>query len=400
MRHSTFHIALVLGLVTAVGPLAIDMYLPALPSIGTALQTESSMVQLSLTLFVVGQGLGQVFFGSLSDLIGRKRPLYAGILMFVACSVGCALTNDIHSFLLFRLLAGFGASSGIVISRAVIRDLATGAEAAKLMALVMLVFSVSPLFAPPIGNLLTGLFDWRIIFWTTGLLGALSLILVKFLLSETNPAQKVTLTKVHNMARSYRTLFRDRSFNACLMTTCCGVASFFNFITTSPFVFIEHFDFTPTQYSLFFPVIAAAYIGATQLVSKIAAKIGLNTVLYLSCIAFASLSSLSGLLTFVFDLPLAGQMFCLVISYACLGFVTPSAVILAMKPHGAIAGACSAAIGMMQFIFGGLFVSVLGLLPLTPHQLMFFGMALASACACAVVVTNRHHLDKDSPLFK
>ena len=400
MRHSTFKIALVLGLVTAIGPLAIDMYLPALPGIGTALQAEPNMVQLSLTLFAVGLGLGQVFFGSLSDLIGRTRPLYGGILIFFVCSIGCAITHDINAFLLFRLIAGFGASAGIVIGRAIVRDLATGAEAAKLMAAIMLVFSVSPILAPPIGNILSSLFDWRVIFWVTGTLGALSIVLVKLNLEETHTRQSITAAHLRSTITSYRTVFSDRSFVTCLMATSCGVASFFTFITTSPFVFIEKFHFTTTQYSLFFPVIAAAFIGATQLVGKLAAKHGLDKVLYLGSIAFAVLSSTGAVLTFAFNLPLAGQMLFLVVSYGCMGLVSPSAVILAMKPHPNIAGASSAAIGMMQFVFSGVFVSVLSALPITPHQLMFFGMALGSAISCVLVVSNRRYLDKESPLFK
>ena len=330
MRYSTFNIALVLGLVTAIGPLAIDMYLPALPSIGNALQAEPHLVQLSLTLFAIGMGLGQIFFGSLSDLIGRKRPLYVGILIFIVCSVGCALTANIDAFLLFRLLAGFGASAGIVIARAVVRDITTGAEAAKLMTLVMLVFSVSPLFAPPVGNLLTELYGWRVIFWTTGALGILGIILVKGLLTETNPGGKVTIKRVHSMMKSYQTLFRDRSFNTCLVATCAGIASFFTFITTSPFVFIEKFHFTPSQYSLFFPLVAASYIGATQVMGKVAAKVGLDKVLYLSAIAFATLSTAGGLLTLLIDLPFAGQIAFLIVTFASLGFLIPSATILAM----------------------------------------------------------------------
>ena len=400
MRYSTFKIALVLGLITAIGPLAIDMYLPALPSIGKALKAESHLVQLSLTLFAVGMGLGQIFFGSLSDLIGRKRPLYSGLLVFVVCSLGCALTDNIDVFLLLRLLAGFGASAGIVIARAVVRDIATGAEAAKLMTLTMLVFSVSPLFAPPVGNLLTEVYSWRAIFWTTCSLGVLGIVLVKGLLTETNPGGKITPKRVHSMMRSYRTLFRDPTFTTCLVATCAGITSFFTFITTSPFVFIEKFNFTPSQFSLFFPLVAASYIGATQVMGKVGAKVGLDKVLYLSAIAFATLSTTGALLTLSGDLPFAGQIAFLAMTFASLGFLIPSATILAMKPHGAIAGACSAAIGMMQFLCAGIFVSTLSTLPITPHQIMFIGIMLAGVVTCIVVVVNRRYLDTESSLFK
>ncbi|HEY8360412.1 MAG TPA: MFS transporter, partial [Ramlibacter sp.] len=147
MQNSFFRLALVLGLVSAVGPFAIDMYLPALPTIGQALGASPGAVQASLIVFFVALGLGQVVYGPVSDMFGRKPPLYFGLLLFLAGSIGCALAPTVEALIALRFVQGLGACAGMVVPRAVVRDLHTGADAARLMSLLMLVFSVSPILA-------------------------------------------------------------------------------------------------------------------------------------------------------------------------------------------------------------------------------------------------------------
>ena len=158
-------IAIVLGLLSAIGPFAIDMYLPALPSIGKDLRTDPATVQMSLLAFFVTMGLGQIVVGPISDMIGRKVPMYLGLGLFVLGSIGSALAPGIHWLIVFRLIQGFGACPGMVVPRAVVRDLHTGTEAARLMSLLMLVFSVSPILAPLTGSFVIQWFGWRAVFW-------------------------------------------------------------------------------------------------------------------------------------------------------------------------------------------------------------------------------------------
>ena len=156
-----FRLALVLGLLSAIGPFAIDMYLPALPAIGASLGAGIGAVQASLTVFFVALAAGQMVFGTLSDRFGRKPPLYAGLVLFALASVGCALATDIHTLVALRFVQGLGAAAGMAIPRAVVRDLHTGTDAARLMSLLMLVFSVSPILAPLAGSLAIALAGWR-----------------------------------------------------------------------------------------------------------------------------------------------------------------------------------------------------------------------------------------------
>lgn len=161
MPRSIARLAILLGLITAVGPFAIDIYLPALPTLGASLQASPAAVQMSLTVFFVIVGVCQLFYGPISDVFGRKPPIYAGLVIFAVGSIGCALAPTIETLIAFRALQAFGACAGMVIPRAIVRDLYTGHEAARLMALLMLVMSVSPILAPLAGSLIISLWSWR-----------------------------------------------------------------------------------------------------------------------------------------------------------------------------------------------------------------------------------------------
>jgi DHA1 family bicyclomycin/chloramphenicol resistance-like MFS transporter len=182
--------AIVLGLLAAIGPFAIDMYLPALPAISADLQASTAAVQLTLASFFVGFGASQLAYGPVTDMVGRKPPLYFGLSLYVLGSIGCGLSPSIGWLVFFRLLQGIGAASVMVVPRAVIRDLHTGVEATRLMALVMLVLSVSPILAPLIGGQVIHLFGWRSVFVPVTVAAGLALVLVATLLPETWPREK------------------------------------------------------------------------------------------------------------------------------------------------------------------------------------------------------------------
>lgn len=182
-----FRMALILGLLSAIGPFAIDMYLPALPAIGAALRADVGAVQWSLTAFFLALGVGQLVYGPVSDMVGRRPPLFFGLGLFTLASVGCALATDVHTLVLLRFVQGLGAAAGMVIPRAVVRDLHTGTEAARLMSLLMLVFSVSPLLAPLVGSGVIALAGWRGVFWVVAVAALAGLVLVQRALHETRP---------------------------------------------------------------------------------------------------------------------------------------------------------------------------------------------------------------------
>ncbi|MGB7645973.1 MAG: Bcr/CflA family efflux MFS transporter, partial [Pseudomonas fluorescens] len=212
MSRSIAHLALLLGLITAIGPFAIDSYLPALPTLGASLQASPAAVQMSLTVFFMIIGVCQLFYGPISDVFGRKPPIYAGLVIFAVASVGCALAPTIEVLIAFRALQAFGACAGMVIPRAIVRDLYTGHEAARLMALLMLVMSVSPILAPLAGSVVISLWSWREVFVALGVVAVLCLVMTIVQLPETHPAERRLGKTLGSAFGSYGALLRDPVF--------------------------------------------------------------------------------------------------------------------------------------------------------------------------------------------
>jgi DHA1 family bicyclomycin/chloramphenicol resistance-like MFS transporter len=368
--------ALVLGLLSAIGPFAIDMYLPALPSIAGDLKASTAATQMTLMAFFMAFGVCQIVYGPLSDMIGRKPPLYFGLVVFGLGSVGCALAPSVEWLIAFRVLQGIGASAVMVIPRAIIRDLHTGVEAARLMALVMLVFSVAPILAPLTGSALIVPFGWRAVFVAVTIVSALTFLLVLTSLKETRPPETRIPVSVRALLQGFGGLLRDGRFLGLTFIGALGMSSFFAFLATSSFVYIDHFGLTPTQYSLAFSVNAIGFIGASQFAAKLGGRFGMGRVVLaaVSAYAFFALVLLAATLLGPDSLPvLMVLLFC---SFAFLGLVIPSTMVLALEEHGPVAGMASALGGTLQMVTGGIVIVLV--------SLFFDGTALPMAAAIAV----------------
>ena len=352
MQRSFFGMAVVLGLISAIGPFAIDMYLPALPTIGKALAASPAAVQASLIVFFIALGIGQVVYGPLSDMHGRKPPLYAGSVLFIVGSIGCALAPDVEALVAWRFLQGLGASGGMVIARAVIRDLHTGTEAARLMSLLMLVFSVSPILAPLAGSLLIELSGWRAVFWAVTVAGVLSLLLLAARLPETRPAHERRDSSWAGALADYRQLLRDPHFLGLALIGGFGIASFFAYLANSSFVLIDHYGLSSRQYGLAFAANAAAFIGASQLTARLGSRFGLAPLARAAAGVFAATMALLFVLQLSGMDSLALMLVLLFVGYGFLGLVVPTSMVLAMEAYGAMAGTASALAGTLHFVAG------------------------------------------------
>ena len=360
MTSRLFGTALVLGLLSAVGPFAIDMYLPALPGIQRGLHTDVDAAQMSLMAFFAAIAAGQVIYGPLSDMLGRKPPIYFGLCLFAVASIGCALAPDIHSLIACRFVQGLGACAGMVIPRAIVRDMHTGTEAARLMALLMLVFSVSPILAPLTGSLVIRLASWRGIFWVVAAAAVLGLALAVFVLKETRTRAQRVESSLRSALVSYRTLLRDRPFLGLVFIGAFGISSFFTYLANSSFVLIEHYGLTPTQYSLAFSVNAVSFIGAAQFTGRLGERYGLRRVVRSAVTGYAAtMLALFGLVAAGMD-RLDLLMALLFVGYGFLGLVIPTTAVLALDRHGPIAGTASALMGTLQFVTGALVIAVVG----------------------------------------
>lgn len=367
--------ALILGLLSAIGPFAIDMYLPALPEIGASLGANVSSVQWSLTAFFVALGMGQLLYGPVSDMVGRKPPLVAGLLLFTAASVGCALATNIQTLVALRFVQGLGAAAGMAIPRAVVRDLHTGTEAARLMSLLMLVFSVSPLLAPLAGSGVIAFAGWRGVFWVVAVAAVAGLALVARGLHETRPAADRLESSVASALAGYWLLLRDRHYLGLVFIGGCSMAGFFVYLASSPFVLINHYGLTPVQYSLAFSVNAAAFFAAAQFNARLGRRFGMvPTVKVAVTGAGVVMATMLGYYLVGGD-ELAVLLGLYFVASGLMGLVIPTTSVLALEEHGAIAGTASALLGTLQMLVGAAAMGVVGLFANGKPLPMVVGMA-------------------------
>ncbi|PZO21091.1 MAG: Bcr/CflA family drug resistance efflux transporter [Burkholderiales bacterium] len=376
--------ALILGLLSAIGPFAIDMYLPALPDIGRSLGAEVGPVQFSLTAFFLALGVGQLLYGPVSDMVGRKPPLYFGLGLFTLASIGCALATDIETLVFLRFLQGLGAAAGMAIPRAVVRDLHTGTEAARLMSLLMLVFSVSPILAPLVGSGVIALTGWRGVFWAVALASVAGLALVYGALQETRRAADRVESSLGSALRAYALLLRDGHYLGLVGIGATAMAGFFVYLAGSPFVLINHYGLTPVQYSLAFSFNAIAFIGASQFTALLGRRFGLVRLVK----AAASASGLTMSVLLVYYLAGGDQLAVLIALYfvasGFMGLVIPTTSVLALERHGAIAGTASALLGTLQMLGGAAAMAIVSLFANGKPLPMVVGMALGALIGVAL----------------
>jgi DHA1 family bicyclomycin/chloramphenicol resistance-like MFS transporter len=353
--------AIVLGLLAAVGPFAIDMYLPALPMIAADLHASTAATQMTLTVFFMALGICQIVYGPVSDMVGRKPPLYFGLALFTIGSIGCGLAPSIEWLIFFRFVQGIGASSVMVIPRAIIRDLHTGIEATRLMSLVMLVFSVSPILAPLTGSALIVPFGWRAVFVAVTVVAVLGFLLVAVCLPETRAREDRIRLSVANLLGGFGQLLRDGRFLGLTFIGGLGMSSFFAFLASSSFIYIDHFGLTPTEYSVTFAVNAVGFIGSSQFAAKLGTRFGMAGVVRAAVSLYALFASILFAVTALGVDSLAVLIALLFAAFACLGLVVPSTMVLSLEEHGPIAGMASALGGTLQMVTGGIMIVIVSL---------------------------------------
>jgi DHA1 family bicyclomycin/chloramphenicol resistance-like MFS transporter len=358
---------LLLGFLSATGPLSTDMYLPAFPAIETSLGVPIGSAQWTLASWFLGLAIGQITQGSLSDRFGRKAPLMVATAVFTLANVGCALSTDLVTLSLMRFIAAIGGSASMVIPRAVVRDLSEGHAAARMMSRLVLVSGVAPILAPTLGGLLLKIADWHFIFWFTVLYGTLCCILVIFFLPDTLPvSMRVRQGGMQTLTR-FGQILSERSFLCNALMGGAGMFAMFAYIGGSPGVFIEGMHLSPAIYAVMFSSGAFFFILFSQLnpmlllrfgsdrLLRVAVRCFLAATIALVLIAFISPHLPGGLQWWMVMVPVMGML-------ACQGMNMPNSTVAALQRHAAHAGTASALMGMMGFCMAavsGLAVGVL-----------------------------------------
>ena len=386
MKPSFARSAIILGLLSCVGPFAIDMYLPALPAVAADLDASIASVQVTLTAFFIAFGVSQLVYGPAADWYGRKPPLYVGLVIFIIGSRACAFAPSIGWLTAARLLQGVGAAAVMVIPRAIIRDMHTGTQATRLMALVMLVISVSPMLAPLAGSGLIAVWDWRSIFLALMGAGAASLLLTAFMQPETLKAQDRVPIEPRTLLAGSKTLLSDPYFMGLTFIGGFGMASFFVFIASASFVYTSEFGLTPTGFSIAFAVNAIGFFGASQMAAGLGERFGMARIVTAATAGFLFFTAL------LFALVLAGfgslyvVVGLLLLANACQGLVIPPVMVMALDPHGDIAGLASSLGGTLQMLAGSLMIALAS--PFFDGTALPMVTAIMLCAACAFVLAR------------
>ena len=338
-----------LGFLTAVGPLSTDMYLPAFPAIEASLGGQPGTAQITLATWFAGLAIGQITQGSLADRYGRRGPLIVGTAIYAVANAGCALAPDIVSLSVLRFIAAFGGSASMVIPRAIVRDLADGHAAARLMSRLMLVMGAAPILAPTLGGAILGFATWHAIFWITAAYGGLCCVVVIFALPDTlDVAHRVKLGPA-GVAVRFMGILKDRVFVAYALMGGFGMFGMFAYIGGSSPVFIQHFGFTPEQYGMLFGASAFMFILATQVNPRLLPRYGAARLMRAALATYVVAGAIMLLLAVLNRGGPLAVVLPVMASMASLGFIMPNTAVAALSRHASRAGSASALMGTVQF---------------------------------------------------
>lgn len=373
---------LILGALSAFGPLAIDFYLPAFPAMAQAFATDEKHVQTTLAAYFLGLSIGQLAYGPIADRFGRRLPLLFGVGLFVIASLVCAFAPTLDALIAARFVQALGGCAGMVLSRAIVSDRCEPIDAAKVFSQLMLVMGLAPILAPMLGGLLVSVSGWQSIFLVLSLFSALCLVAVYLGLSESMPAH-LPRQPLSGALRQYGRLLRDRAFVGHALTGGIAIAGMFAYIAGSPFVFIKLYGVPAEHYGWLFGINAAGFILVAQVNARLLARRGPAVLLGRAVWVYVAAALILLLVATLRPAALWPLLVPLFVCIASLGCIAPNASACAMAVQGARAGSASALMGCMQFSVASGAAALVGVL----HDGSAVPMALViSLCGVAVVI--------------
>lgn len=389
-RRQKLVYVLVLGLLTALGPFTIDLYLPAFPNIAQELSVSASAVQLTLTATTLGFAAGQLVVGPLSDKYGRKLPLILATAVHVCASLGAALSTDITMLGVFRVLQGIGAAGGSVVAMAMIRDLFGGYRLVKMLSYMALISGMAPILAPVIGSQLLAVMEWSGIFWFLAAYGVLVVAASAVFLIETRPPAARSFDGVSTLGR-YRAVFSDRIFVGTLVVGGFNFAALFTYLSASTFLFQETFDFTPQEYGFLFAANSLGVVVGVQSASRLMRKMAPQWVIAGATVAQV-LAAVAMVVCDQLGVGLWGVIIPLWFFICATGFMFPSVQVMGLTRHGKQAGTAASLLGATTFGFAGLMTPVVGLIGVataTPMAIIMGACSLLGMAALWLIVRPR-----------
>jgi MFS transporter, DHA1 family, multidrug resistance protein len=360
-RRMRLRLALILGGLTAFAPLSIDMYLPGLPALGDDLSAGASSVQLTLTACMAGLAVGQLVAGPLSDKLGRRPPLLAGVAGYTLASALCAIAPTVWALAGLRFVQGATGAAGIVIARAIVRDTHEGTALVRFFSMLMLVTGLAPILAPVIGGQVLELTTWRGIFLVLSGIGALLFAAALYGLRETLPPARRRDDGVRGTMRTMGALLRDRHFVGFALAGGLSFGALFTYVAGSPFVLQDLYGASPQAFSAIFAINSIGIVSFGQLNGRLAGRVAPMTMLRIGVTAMAVAGCAVFAVVLIGSLPLIALLVPLWVLVANMGLVFPNTTALALAGHPEAAGSASALLGVLQFVVGALAAPIAGI---------------------------------------
>ncbi|ECL2948606.1 multidrug effflux MFS transporter [Campylobacter jejuni] len=383
-----FKLIIILALMSSIAPLSTDMYLPALSHVEQSFQTNSFLTQLSIASFFIAFALGQLIYGPLSDIFGRKIPALVGIFFFIVSSLFCVIIDNIYAFIALRFFEALGGCAGVVIARAIVNDLFEIKEAAGIFALMMVFNSLAPMLSPTFGGILLEYFSWHSIFATLFALGILLFLMILFGLKESAPHLKNKKFSHHEAIKSYKFVLSDKRFLVYILCASFALAAMFAYITGSSFVFTQFFGLSEQKFALLFGANALGFVICANINARLVLKYESEKILA-KALMIMFISTVILLVNAFFHPNFLLFGLSIFTSIAMLGFITPNTTTLAMARFKEHSGTASAVLGTVQFGFAGLISFVVGAINANTPIILAFVM-----CACVLVANMIYFLIK------
>ena len=371
---------------SAIAPLSTDMYLPALSSVKQTFQTSEFYTQLSLSAFFVAFALGQLIYGPISDVFGRKKPLLAGIALFIVSSILCVSIDNIYAFIFFRFTQALGGCAGVVMARAIINDKFDIKTGAAVLALMMIVGSLAPMLAPTFGAFISDFGNWKLIFATLFGLGILLFLMILFGLDESGIIDKTLTLRPITVLRNYATILKDKRFFIFTLSSSLTMAAMFAYIAGSSFVFRDYFGLSSKTYGAIFGLNALSMTIFSAINAKLVQKISPYKILQTAFLLMIAMGIML-LLCAVFDFGFVAFEICLFFTLGMKGLIIPNSVVLAMARFRGKSGSASAVLGAIQMAFAGLISAFVGAIGANYPSLLSTVMLSAIICGYLAFIT-------------
>lgn len=383
-QRSYFSLILMLGSLTALGPFSIDMYLPAFPKMAEYMNTDVASISLSLSGYFIGLASGQLFYGPLLDRFGRKKPLYVGLLLYILATLACTTATSVESLVVLRFFQALGGCSAGVAAMAMVRDLFSPRESAKVLALLILILGASPLLAPSVGGFLATAYGWQSVFVVLAMMAAVLLGVVIFLLPESHQPDVTRSLSPLPIARNYLMILKEPQFYTYALTSAVAFSVLFVYLASSPTMYMGIFKVNEQTYGAIFGIVAAGFICTSQLNVLLLKRYSNEQILRFGIFSLLLLSLIFVVGTYfgIFGIySTTALLFCLL---SCMGLANPNTVALAMAPFAQNAGSAAALLGFLQMSFGAIVSVAVGSLKV--QKLFPISIVFATAAGLSLTI--------------